>query len=497
MKNQFTKRALFGSLASLGLSAIMMVGTTFAWFTDSAESKGNIIKTGSLEVGMSWAKATEDPTLDTTVWTDASAGAIFNNDKWEPGYVEAKHIKIENLGTLALQYSVSIVATGTVSDLSDAIDVYYVDPAVQVQSVSALTDENKLGTLTDVLANLENTASGVLLEGKKDTVTLALKMREDAGNEYQNKSIGTSFAVQLFATQYTYEEDSFGNDYDANAPYILPTGMTAEDFGTNVANVNGQFYKTLKDALMAVHNGTGTENTVYVKPGADLGTITHAHVCKNLTVYGNDAYVSGGERDFEIGFPAASSTACTGISSELTLNVYNLHGCAVWGSIQATHQYDINVNLYDCKDVTKVMLLKSGDNPAYQLNISINNCTFTGTSAYRDSAIYCQNLSNLNVSNTTFQNYAVGINQNNKDGVERYTLTNCTFIDCATSSMVTTQTSYAAPVRAVASVAGTTTYLVMNGCQFVYTTTEKAINGNLLIYQDGNAGTVYLNGVKQ
>ncbi len=291
MKNQLTKRALFGSLASLGLSAIMMVGTTFAWFTDSAESKGNIIKTGSLEVGMSWAKATEDPTLDTTVWTDASAGAIFNNDKWEPGYVEAKHIKIENLGTLALKYSVSIVATGTVSDLSDAIDVYYVDPAVQVQSVSALTDENKLGTLTDVLANLENTASGALLEGEKDTVTLALKMREDAGNEYQNKSIGTSFSVQLFATQYTYEEDSFGKDYDANAP--LPTFCKTPESLSSALGQGGNSIMadnlTVADVLTmkgGILDGSG--NTLQSTQGRGTRLLdTTGGTIKNINIVGN------------------------------------------------------------------------------------------------------------------------------------------------------------------------------------------------------------------
>jgi hypothetical protein len=30
----------------------------------------------------------------------------------------------------------------------------------------------------------------------------------------------------------------------------------------------------------------------------------------------------------------------------------------------------------------------------------------------------------------------------------------------------------------------------MNGCKFVYTTADTAINGDIMTYQDGNAGTV-------
>ena len=161
---------------------------------------------------MYWAYGTEDP--DSATWTDASTGAIFNYDKWEPGYVEVRHIKIANVGTLALKYQIKIVANGEVSDLADVIDVYYVDPAVQVNNRAQLTDANKLGTLTEVLANLANTANGELPAGENDTITLALKMQESAGNEYQNLAIGSDFSVVLMATQDNVEEDAFDENYD-------------------------------------------------------------------------------------------------------------------------------------------------------------------------------------------------------------------------------------------------------------------------------------------
>ena len=89
-----TKHSLIMSALSLLLCASMLIGTTFAWFTDSVTSTNNIIKSGNLDVEMYWAEGDENPS--SVAWKDASAGAIFNNEKWEPGYVEAKHIKIAN-----------------------------------------------------------------------------------------------------------------------------------------------------------------------------------------------------------------------------------------------------------------------------------------------------------------------------------------------------------------------------------------------------------------
>lgn len=218
-----TKRALLASVLSVLLCIVMLVGTTFAWFTDSVTSSGNIIKSGTLDVAMMWANGTEDPEGTKTTWKDASEDAIFNNDLWEPGYAEVRHVKISNNGTLALKYKLSIAATDEVSELADVIDVYYINGGQQIEKRGDLPADSWVGTLAQVLANTD-LAKGHIA-GKKDNVvssdmaTIALKMREDAGNEYQGKGIGSDFAIQLVATQYTAEADSFDDQYDQGALY--------------------------------------------------------------------------------------------------------------------------------------------------------------------------------------------------------------------------------------------------------------------------------------
>lgn len=264
-KKNSTKRTLLMSGLALLVCISMLIGSTFAWFTDNVTSASNIIKSGTLDVEMYWADGKEAP--DTASWNDASTGAIFNYDLWEPGFVQVRHIKIENVGNLALKYQLSIAANGQVTDLADVIDVYYVDPATQVSDRTALAANMKLGTLTEVLADFNSTASGKLEAGKNHTVTIALKMREEAGNEYQNKGIGADFSVILTATQVEFESDSFGTDYDASA--TLPEVGTATVDGNSGATTidAGNVSVTIPEGVpegdyeVVVTNKNATTNT--------------------------------------------------------------------------------------------------------------------------------------------------------------------------------------------------------------------------------------------
>ena len=220
MKTRSTKRALMLSLLSLMLCVSMLIGSTYAWFTDSVTSSNNIIKSGKLDVTMEYYDGTKVvPAVDSTEWKDASNVAIFDYQLWEPGYVQVRHIKIANEGSLALMYQLNIAANGEVSKLADVIDVYFVDPATQIADRTALANAEPEGTLTEVLAGMPANTSGELEANTAVTVTIALKMRETAGNEYQNLSIGSDFSVQLLATQLTAEEDSFDDQYDKDAGY--------------------------------------------------------------------------------------------------------------------------------------------------------------------------------------------------------------------------------------------------------------------------------------
>lgn len=223
-KTKSTKRALLLSALSLLMCVSMLIGSTYAWFTDEVTSANNVIKSGTLEIGFDWANGKEAPA--SANWIDASEGAIFNNDLWEPGYTEARHIKITNKGTLALNWDLAIAANGEVSALGDVIDVYCTKYSAKQINDRDVTGLEYKGTLTEWIST--SFAKGSLEAGKEYTMTVVLKMREEAGNEYQNLSIGSDFAIKLLATQRAYESDSFDKNYDEFAGKTVVTPETAQ-----------------------------------------------------------------------------------------------------------------------------------------------------------------------------------------------------------------------------------------------------------------------------
>ena len=123
MTNKTTKRALLASIVSLVLCFSMLLGTTYAWFTDSASSVNNVIKSGNLdvvlEVGtLNAGGASANPNDWTWTALDLSQPIIELEDV-EPGYVATKAIRIRNNGSLAFKYQLStaIVSETTVANI--------------------------------------------------------------------------------------------------------------------------------------------------------------------------------------------------------------------------------------------------------------------------------------------------------------------------------------------------------------------------------------------
>ncbi len=252
-KKSTTKKALFSSIVSLLLCFTMLIGTTFAWFTDTVTSSGNRIQAGTLQVGMEYREPGD------AGWTDVEGEEvepIFSFENIEPGYTMLRDVKISNNGSLAIQWQLNIVpqpdpeAPSTNYDLADVIDVYFaiIDEDAQKPDsfADAKTTMTYVGTLADLIADADGAAYGVLLpeNGSDDfdeteavaagaetgsvVGRIALHMQETAGNDYQGLSIGAAFDLQLLATQFTYENDSFDNDYDANAEYPIVVNTREE-----------------------------------------------------------------------------------------------------------------------------------------------------------------------------------------------------------------------------------------------------------------------------
>ena len=206
-----TKRALLTSVMALVMCVVMLVGTTFAWFTDTASTGVNKIQAGNLDIELqmkdnsgNWVNA-EGKTLPFLV--EGKIPAEGTQILWEPGCrYELPELRIVNKGNLALKYKVIINGIEGDAKLNEAIDW-------------TITRGNENDKLTNDINEFEYKmlpkAAGEA-DYPSQTFTIKGTMKEEAGNEYQGLSID-GIGITVVATQYTYEKDSIDNQYDKDA----------------------------------------------------------------------------------------------------------------------------------------------------------------------------------------------------------------------------------------------------------------------------------------
>ena len=223
-----TKRALLTSVMALVMCVVMLVGTTFAWFTDTASTGVNKIVAGNLDVDIvdGNGDSLDGKTLNFVNKENQS------NILWEPGVTfHTEGFRIKNGGNLALKWKMVVnkdsASTGVVEgsngkdgmNLLDVIDF----------SVVSSKDENAPAVKIDEFVG--HTAAKTI-----DSVTYYIKgtMKTTAGNDYQNLTLN-GITITVYATQDTVENDSFDNTYDEGA--TLPEIRTVTDAATIAASV--------------------------------------------------------------------------------------------------------------------------------------------------------------------------------------------------------------------------------------------------------------------
>ena len=208
-----TKRALLTSVMALVMCVVMLVGTTFAWFTDTASTGVNKIQAGNLDIELqmkdnegNWVNA-EGKTLPFLVKGEIPAEGT--QILWEPGctyYVP--EVRVLNKGNLAVKFEYVPEALGVTGKLAEVLELVFKTPV-------------------DNEGNDINIEPEVLKPGEASPAwSFGYHMLETAGNEYQNAT-ATGMCVTVLATQASYEKDSFDDQYDKDAEY--PISVTTGD----------------------------------------------------------------------------------------------------------------------------------------------------------------------------------------------------------------------------------------------------------------------------
>ena len=399
-----TKKSLLLSILALVLCTAMLLGTTFAWFTDSASTAVNKIQAGTLDIQLLDASGNslEGQVLN---WQKA-AGHEREEVLWEPGCTyKLQPITIKNNGNLALKYKIEITGIQGDAELNEAID---------------WTIENDGQTYA---INQEVS----LAADAEDTLTISGTMKTTAGNEYQNKSID-GIAITVLATQDTVEYDSNNNQYDAQAVYPVAANTQAElndaiasaqngsDIPTKVALPKGEFklenataqnknitISGTKDTVVTVVGDSGNQMnyqngatlafegvTIKGQTDGDFGGIAHVTETTfvnctfegKLTLYGDAKFINctfKNDSDYAIwtwGAKNAEFIGCT----------FNSGGKAIllYGGAGSTEAPTTNLTVTDCRFIdnghldTSKAAIETGNDYNAVYNLTVNNITVTG-----------------------------------------------------------------------------------------------------------------------
>ena len=320
-----TKKALRGSLFALFLCIVLLIGTTFAWFTDTANTGVNKIQAGKLDVELEYSTDMEN-------WSTATSSTKLFNDStlWEPGVTELVYLRVKNNGNLALKYTMGLNSqVGFANGVNVAGDTYNVGDYLKLgtaqvtkafdtrEEAQAAVDAN-----ADQIKNLKPFVEGmpVLQKGQtSDPMALVIYMPTSVGNE-ANAGTKASYVyrlgVDVYATQATVESDSFDNTYDENAPTkFKATSSSSETINvTENIQANGR-YGVVQAERNAQYTIDADLYAVYTK-GGGLG----AAMAVNAS--GNSVVTINGGNFRQVGVPSDDpcDLICADGSAQITIN---------------------------------------------------------------------------------------------------------------------------------------------------------------------------------
>ena len=308
-KKKSAKRSFISSVLVLCLCFTMLVGTTFAWYTDSVTSGRNTIVAGSLDMTVEYFSAGTDFANGTWTEVNSTTPVFADSTSFEPGAAQVAYVRVSNTGDLAFKYKLSIAVdsevfgenkAGEELKLSDYLyygtattDAPYGDRAAAISAV----DGTKAKITSAQLSESQLLAAG----DTSDVIAIVIYMPEDTGNDANPDPAhkpSITFGLNALATQYTQEVDAFDNTYDANAVYPAAANKTVPAGGAASSVEAG-------GVTVALPANTGATDNVYELDVSNTNVDTdptsgETSVAFDATLYLNNVKVSGSSTLYEM-----------------------------------------------------------------------------------------------------------------------------------------------------------------------------------------------------
>jgi len=441
-KTRSTKSALISSVIALLLCFAMLLGSTFAWFTDSVTSANNIIKSGNLDIELDYWDG------ENSEWkTVEGTNSLFTNNLWEPGHTEVVYLKLSNLGSLALKYQLAISVLSETEGTNMAGDPFNLSDYIQMGVVEGVNGETNAYADRAVAVEAVKDASGIigagyakqgnmLADAAELYMAVVVYMPETVGNE-ANAKTGTpaptiNLGVQVLATQMTAESDGFDNQYDEGATFgtyieleagadLLAAMASAEADMPLTIKLNGDVEwpteghhgeNDITPASSIVIDGNGYTITATGSGVTPLGDQTAPMTLKNVKIVDNS--VSYNEGAWELTYLEMGGTRLTCENVTFADEI----------------QTGTNATFTNCS-------FESNEESVYAVwvedgSATFTGCTFTGYRGLKMHEDYGTEISSVIVKDCTFSDITkkpgIAIGTLNADTT--VSITGSTFINC-------------------------------------------------------------------
>lgn len=415
-------------------------------------------------------------------------GVVVINDDYPEGKNIAATLKIEG-GTFQQNNTVTYPGP-TLHNIEGTVDI----TGGEIKSVNEKYPAISNGDALTIGGSAKVTAAeaGKAIDNANNGTGFTKGVVRITGGEVTGdfKFTGTKAEENLFITGGTFSADVsayVANNADVETvdgvtTVTMPTEPnweTHSDKALWLKESNAYFGANEMKALLVEANKLPSA-TVFCKPDAQITSYSHMHVTTNLTVYGNNATVTGGEQDFELDTYDDTGRAGTAITKDITLHVENLHGIAAWGQRHSAHTLDLE--FVGCQDMNRVYFTgTTGTN-----NIKLTNCGVNET-VLGGCAVYSNAPGEITLEGCTFDGVHEPINLNHKSTGEQYiTVKSCTFTNCNSG---TSDKLWAAPIRVLSTVEGGSSHLTVDSCTF---TNSGDANGDILLGEGRTGNQSYL-----
>ena len=420
------KKSLLLSVLSLVICCSMLLGTTFAWFTDSVTSGNNIIKSGNLDVTLEY--------WDGDSWEDVSGKSnILTNTLWEPGTTEVAYFRIANAGSLALKYQFGINIVSETAGKNVAGETFKLSDYIKFGVVENVNGETgKYATREAAVAAVTNaqkisagyTKAASMGAGDELYLALVVYMPETVGNEANHNGTDVpqiDLGISIFATQFTTETDSFDNLYDENAWHPEMKVYTADELldalsnapaGTvisieNDLEVSGDLVipaaapsmaRTVAPAILDLNGKTLTADSVSAEEYAivrngiiELPDDGYVFASDDTAIALEDVkIVSDGISAYAVRKGSVSLKNVTFVNTATSNPIQNYGGTMVLENVTVAQAGDANTSWYSSAIQTINLIQKNAETNKYEIlaqaNTTINSGTYTGKKAVMISA---------------------------------------------------------------------------------------------------------------